>query len=475
MSKNKHKEPTIVPSITIEQMAAEGKSLGHLPDGRVVFVPYTAPGDVVDVRLGRRRKAYAEGVVEQMVTPSPIRVKPLCEHFGVCGGCKWQHIPYEMQLETKGKQVYDQLERIGHLEVEHKHLALGASKIYHYRNKLEFTFSNRRWLTTEEVESQEEFSHDEDAMKALGFHIPGRFDRVLDIQHCYLQDEISDRIRLFVREHCLHAGYSFYDLKEQHGLMRTLIIRTSSTGELMVIVVFGEEDPEKIEQLLTALRDAFPVIISLQYVINLKHNDTIGDQEVILFHGRDYILEEMEGLRFRVGPKSFYQTNSEQARHLYEVARSFAGLTGEELVYDLYTGTGTIACFVARSAKQVIGIEYVPEAIEDAKLNAETNQLSNTRFYAGDMKDVLTQSFIEEHGKPDVVITDPPRAGMHPDVVKVLLEVAPERIVYVSCNPASQARDVAMMSEMYRVVEAQPVDMFPHTGHVENVLLIRKQ
>lgn len=465
------KGPVFVEGVRIEKLAGEGKCIGYLPDDRVVFVPFSAPGDVVDLRLGRRRKAYAEGVITRIVKPSPIRSNPVCEHFGLCGGCKWQHIPYSMQLETKEQQVYDQLERIGKLSIREKRPILGADPIYHYRNKLEYTFSNRRWLTEGEIEQDEEYP--ESFFEGLGFHIPGMFDKVLDIKRCHLQEDVSNRIRLHVKAFCQnHEGYSFYDLRNHEGLMRTLMIRTSSTGELMVVVVFASDKPELRESLLKDLRERFPEITSLMYVINSKLNDSFGDLEVCLHSGKDHIWEEMEGLKYKIGPKSFYQTNSDQALHLYEQVRELAQIKGDELIYDLYTGTGTIASFVSRKARKVIGIEYVPEAIEDARSNAIVNELSNMEFFAGDMKDILTDDFISEHGRPDLLITDPPRAGMHPDVVQTILRTSAKRIVYVSCNPASQARDVAMMSEQYDVIVAQPVDMFPHTSHVENILLL---
>lgn len=471
----KSKAPVIVEGVKIEKVAAEGKCIGHLSDDRIVFVPFTAPGDVVDIRLGRRRKSYAEGVVQRIVEPSPIRVAPRCEHFGICGGCKWQHLPYETQLEAKEQQVLDQLERIGKFEVKEKRPIIGGEHIYEYRNKLEFTFSNKRWLTEGEVQSNETFD-DPSLTSGLGFHIPGRFDKVLDIKHCHLQVNISNKIRLFIREYCLtHKGYSFYDLRTHEGLMRTLMVRTSRSGEVMLVVVFAKDEERLRSQLLEAIKNEFPEITSLMYVINEKMNDTFGDLDVNLYSGKDHIWEEMEGLKYKIGPKSFYQTNSEQAYRLYEQVRNLAQLKGDELVYDLYTGTGTIASFVSRHAKKVIGIEYVPEAIEDAWENARVNGLNNLDFYAGDMKDILTDDFIGQHGLPDLLITDPPRAGMHPDVIKTILNAAPKRIVYVSCNPASQARDVAMMSEEYKVLISQPVDMFPHTHHVENILLLERR
>ena len=457
----------MIEGVEITGVAAEGKSLARVDD-MVVFIPYGAPGDIVDVKLDKKKKSYAEGHIVRMAKPSELRTEPFCEHFGVCGGCKWQHLPYEYQLQCKQQQVTDALERIAKVELPPVSPILGSERTLHYRNKLEFTFSNKMWLTYEQMQSGEEFSD----RNALGFHIPGAFDKVLDIRRCWLQDDISNELRLFIRHYALERGYSFYDLRAQHGVMRTLMVRTTSTGELMLIVVFGEDNREAIEDVMAAIAGRFPQITSLLYVVNLKVNDTIGDQEIHCYRGRDYIEEEMEGLRFRIGPKSFYQTNSRQAYELYKVARSFAQLTGEECVYDLYTGTGTIANFVARQARKVVGIEYVPEAIEDARLNSRVNGIDNTIFFAGDMKDVLTADFIAEHGKPDVMIVDPPRAGMHGDVVNVILEAEPRRIVYVSCNPATQARDLALLDAKYRVAAVQPVDMFPHTHHVENVVLL---
>lgn len=456
-------------------MASEGKCIGHLPDQRTIFVPYSAPGDIVDVRLGRKRKSYAEGVITRIVEPSTLRVEPRCEHFTVCGGCKWQHIPYETQLEGKQQQVYDQLERIGHLHIEEKRPILGGEQIYDYRNKLEYTFSNRRWLLTDELVDMPEEEKTK-AMEGLGFHIPGMFDKVLDIKKCHLQGEMSNRIRLFIKDFCQsHEGYDFYDLRNHEGFMRTLMIRTSTTGELMVVIAFAHEDVERREALMDALKEAFPEITSLMYVINTKVNDSFGDLDVFPYAGADHIWETMEGLKYKIGSKSFYQTNSRQALHLYEKVRELADLKGDELVYDLYTGTGTIASFISRNAKKVIGIEYVPEAIEDAKTNMTVNGLTNMEFFAGDMKDILTDDFILKHGQPDLLITDPPRAGMHPDVVATILRTAPKRIVYVSCNPATQARDVEVMMDDYDVEVTQPVDMFPHTSHVENILVLRKK
>ncbi len=438
----------------------------------VIFVPFVAPGDVVDIQLTRKKNSYAEGKAVHFHSYSPHRVEPFCQHFGVCGGCKWQHIPYEDQLKYKQKQVLDNLTRIGKVQPEEVLPILGSAKTTFYRNKLEFTFSNKKWLTEEEVKS----GVTPDTWNGVGFHIPTLFDKVLDIQKCWLQDDISNRIRNCIKAYCLsHEGYPFFDLRNQEGFIRTLMIRTASTGDLMVVVVFFHEDQERREALLNHVAEQFPEITSLLYVINGKCNDTITDQEVIVFKGKDHIIEEMEGLHFKVGPKSFYQTNSEQAYNLYKVARSFAGLTGNELVYDLYTGTGTIANFVARQSKQVIGIEYVLEAIEDAKVNASLNGLENTLFYAGDMKDILTADFIQQHGRPDVIITDPPRAGMHDDVIKTILAAEPKRVVYVSCNPATQARDLSLLDVKYALKKVQPVDMFPHTHHVENVVLLEKR
>lgn len=457
--------------VTITDVAAEGKAIAKVND-MVIFVPFVAPGDVVDIQLTRKKNSYAEGKAVHFHSYSPHRVEPFCQHFGVCGGCKWQHIPYEDQLKYKQKQVLDNLTRIGKVQPEEVLPILGSAKTTFYRNKLEFTFSNKKWLTEEEVKS----GVTPDTWNGVGFHIPTLFDKVLDIQKCWLQDDISNRIRNCIKAYCLsHEGYPFFDLRNQEGFIRTLMIRTASTGDLMVVVVFFHEDQERREALLSHVAEQFPEITSLLYVINGKCNDTITDQEVIVFKGKDHIIEEMEGLHFKVGPKSFYQTNSEQAYNLYKVARSFAGLTGNELVYDLYTGTGTIANFVARQSKQVIGIEYVPEAIEDAKVNASLNGLENTLFYAGDMKDILTADFIQQHGRPDVIITDPPRAGMHDDVIKTILAAEPKRVVYVSCNPATQARDLSLLDVKYALKKVQPVDMFPHTHHVENVVLLEKR
>ncbi|MBR5898357.1 MAG: 23S rRNA (uracil(1939)-C(5))-methyltransferase RlmD [Muribaculaceae bacterium] len=461
----KRKELPILEGVEIIDVAAEGNSLARVND-MVVFVPYGAPGDIADVKLDKKKKSYAEGHIVNLIKQSEIRQEPKCEHFGTCGGCRWQHLPYEFQLKCKQQQVNDALVRIAKVEIPEITPILGSKNIWEYRNKMEYTFSNKCWLTYEQMRSGEEFP-DRDA---AGFHISGAFDKVLDIKKCHLQDDLGNQLRLFIKQYGKDNSYSFYDLRAQQGLLRTLMIRIASTGEIMAVVVFGENDETKIKSLLEAVKDKFPQITSLLYVVNLKVNDTISDQNIITYSGKDFIEEEMEGLRFRVGPKSFYQTNSLQAYELYKVARNFAELTGNELVYDLYTGTGTIANFVARQASKVIGIEYVPEAIEDAKINSNINNIDNTLFYAGDMKDVLTDAFIAEHGRPDVMIVDPPRAGMHDDVVKVILNASPRRIVYVSCNPATQARDLALLDVKYKVEAIQPVDMFPHTHHVENVV-----
>lgn len=467
----KNKQLPLLEKVTITDVAAEGKAIARV-DERVVFVPFVAPGDIVDIQLTRKKNKYAEGKAVYFHERSPKRAEPFCEHFGVCGGCKWQHLPYTEQLGYKHKQVIDNLTRIGKIEMEEVLPIVGSEKTTFYRNKLEYTFSNKKWLTEEEVKSGATFEH----MEGVGFHIPGMFDKVLDINKCWLQDDISNRIRLAIKEYSFsHEGYPFFNLRFQEGFLRTLMIRTTSTGDLMVVVVFYHEDVERREALLSYVVEQFPEITSLQYVINEKCNDTITDQEVVLFKGKDHILEEMEGLSFKIGPKSFYQTNSEQAYTLYKITREFAGLTGDEVVYDLYTGTGTIANFVSRQARQVIGIEYVPEAIEDAKVNSSLNKIDNTLFYAGDMKDILTESFINEHGHPDVIITDPPRAGMHDDVIDTILFAEPKRIVYVSCNPATQARDLSLLDVKYAVKKVQPVDMFPHTHHVENVVLLEKK
>lgn len=461
----KKKELPLLEGIEITDVAAEGNAIARV-DNMVVFVPYGAPGDIADIKIDRKKHSYAEGHIDRLVTPSAIRVEPRCEHFGTCGGCRWQHLPYQFQIEAKQRQVKDALDRIAKIEYPGIMPILGSKTIYGYRNKMEYTFSNRCWLTFEQMRSGEEFP-DRDA---AGFHIPGAFDKVLDIKQCHLQDDLGNRIRLFVKKYCKENNLPFYDLRAQHGFMRTLMIRIASTGEVMVVAVTGSDDVTAIESMLNAINAEFPEITSLHYVINLKVNDSIADQNVIHFSGKPYIEEEMEGLKFRVGPKSFYQTNSLQAYELYKVVRDFAELKGNELVYDLYTGTGTIANFVSSRANHVIGIEYVKEAIDDAIINSEANGITNTEFYAGDMKDVLTDEFIAGHGHPDVMIVDPPRAGMHQDVVDVILRARPGRIVYVSCNPATQARDLQLLDGAYKVEAVQPVDMFPHTHHVENVV-----
>ncbi|WP_044159415.1 23S rRNA (uracil(1939)-C(5))-methyltransferase RlmD [Bacteroides reticulotermitis] len=451
-------------------MAAEGKAIAKVND-LVIFVPYVVPGDVVDLQIRRKKNKYAEGEVVKFHELSPVRAVPFCQHYGVCGGCKWQVLPYQEQIKYKQKQVEDNLKRIGKIDLPEISPILGSDRTEFYRNKLEFTFSNKRWLTAEEVRQDVKY----DQMNAVGFHIPGAFDKVLAIEKCWLQNDISNRIRNAVRDYAYEHDYSFINLRSQEGMLRNMIVRTSSTGELMVILICKiteDHEMDLFRQILQFIADSFPEITSLLYIINNKCNDTINDLDVHVFRGNDHIFEEMEGLRFKIGPKSFYQTNSEQAYNLYKITRQFAGLTGNELVYDLYTGTGTIANFVSRQARQVIGIEYVPEAIEDAKVNAEVNGIENALFYAGDMKDILTQDFINEHGRPDVIITDPPRAGMHQDVVDVILFAEPKRIVYVSCNPATQARDLQLLDDKYKVAAVQPVDMFPHTHHVENVVLL---
>ena len=469
MAKKRRQLP-LYEGVEITGVAAEGKAIAKV-DGMTVFVPFTIPGDVVDIQTYRKRKSFAEGRVVRFVEYSKDRVEPVCEHFGVCGGCKWQMLPYPLQLKNKQQQIVDNLTRIGKVELPEISPIMGAPETTFYRNKLEFTFSNKRWLTEKEIGSDKEFTN----MDALGFHIPGMFDKVLDINKCWLQDDISNQVRNSVREFCLQHNFEFFDIRAQVGLMRTLIIRTTSTGELMVIVVFFQDDEKRREMLMQHLADTFPQITSLLYIINEKKNDTITDQEVITWKGNDCIFEEMEGLKFKIGPKSFYQTNSEQAYNLYKVTRDFAQLSDTDLVYDLYTGTGTIANFIARSAKKVVGIEYVEEAIDDAKENSTANGIKNTLFFAGDMKDILNEEFILEHGHPDVLITDPPRAGMHTDVVETILFANPKRIVYVSCNPASQARDLNLMDANYKVTRVQPVDMFPHTHHVENVVLLERR
>ncbi len=481
----KKKNLPIIEHVEITGVAAEGKALTRLAvtdeglrvaqEGIVCFVPNCVPGDIVDLQVTKKKHSFMEARVIRIVEPSKVRCEAKCKHFGVCGGCKWQILPYEEQLKYKQQQIVDNLTRIGKIELPEISPILGSKHIYEYRNKLEFTCANKRWYTPEEFSRQpSEFS----TQPGIGFHIPNAFDKVLDIEECHLMPEINNRIRNSVRAYAKEHGLTFYNEHTHEGLLRTLMLRNNHKGEMMLVVSFGEpimangRMDERAKGILDFLHQEFPEIISLLYVENLKFNDTIGDQEVKVWFGQDYIMEEMEGLQFKVGPKSFYQTNTEQAYELYKVARDFAQLTGDELVYDLYTGTGTIANFVSRQARQVIGIEYVPEAIEDAKVNSKINGIENTLFFAGDMKKVLNDAFVAQYGRPDVIITDPPRAGMDEDVVDVILHAAPKRIVYVSCNPATQARDLALLDAKYRVTKIQPVDMFPHTQHVENVVLL---
>ena len=476
----KHKPLPLLEHITIESVAAEGKCIFHYDD-KVVFVPFCVPGDVVDVQITKKKHSFMEGRVERIISYSKVRETPMCEHFGICGGCKWQNLPYEEQLKAKQQQVFDQLTRIGKVELPPFQPILGSVKTKEYRNKLEFGCANKRWYTKEEIAAlppKEEGQEGNLSESAIGFHITGAFDKIYPIKKCWLMDDLHNEIRNEISRYAKENSISFYDIRAQYGLLRDLMMRNSNTGEFMLLVQFHydeEGDEQKAMQLLQHIADTFPQITSLIYVDNQKGNDTFGDLELTTFKGTDFIYETMEDLKFKVGPKSFYQTNTDQAYHLYCVARSFAQLTGGELVYDLYTGTGTIANFVAHQAKQVIGIEYVPEAIEDAKENSHVNGINNTLFYAGDMKDILTDDFIQEHGQPDVIITDPPRAGMHADVVKVILNASPKRIVYVSCNPATQARDLQLMDADYKVAAVQPVDMFPHTPHVENVVLLERR
>ena len=487
MARNKKPLP-LLEGVVIEAVAAEGKCLFHWND-MVVFVPFCVPGDVCDVQIRRKKHSFAEGEVVRFREYSNVRATPFCAHFGVCGGCKWQNLPYEEQIKFKQQQVKDQLTRIGKIELPEFRPIMGSVHTKEYRNKLDFGCANKRYLTKEQIQT---LPNDESLslkdVPAIGFHITGAFDKILPIEKCWLMDDLHNQIRNEVRDYAMEHGLSFFDLRAQVGLLRDVIIRNSASGEWMVIFQFSlpptpsnergswnDENGQKAFALMQHIADKFPQITSLMYLDNQKCNDTIGDQDIMVFKGSDHIFELMEDLKFKVGPKSFYQTNTEQAYHLYSVAREFAGLTGNELVYDLYTGTGTIANFVAKRAKKVIGIEYVPEAIEDAKVNSEVNGIENTLFFAGDMKDILTDEFIAEYGRPDVIITDPPRAGMHPDVVKTILNAAPDRIVYVSCNPATQARDLQAMDAYYQVAEVQPVDMFPHTPHVENVVLLTKR
>lgn len=469
MSRKKKPLP-VLENVTITDYAAEGKALARVDD-LVVFVPFAVPGDVVDLQVRRKKHSYCEAEIIRIVKPSDIRVKPQCAHFGLCGGCKWQSVPYAEQLKMKQRQVHDQLTRIGKVELPDILPILGSEKTFGYRNKLEFGCSDKRWLTKEEVAAETEYTQ----MNAIGFHITGAFDKILPIEKCWLMDDLHNRIRNAIRDYAYATGMTFFNQRSKHGLLRDIVIRNSDTGEWMVLVQFHYDedgDEERAKALLQHIADGFPEISSLLYVDNQKFNDTFNDLDIQVFKGNGYIYETMDGLKFKVGPKSFYQTNTDQALRLYSVARDFAGLTGEELVYDLYTGTGTIANFVARKARKVIGIEYVPEAIEDAKVNSEINGIDNTEFYAGDMKDILTDDFIAANGRPDVIITDPPRAGMHPDVVQTIIRTSAKRIVYVSCNPATQARDLALLDQYYKVKAVQPVDMFPHTPHVENVVLL---
>lgn len=517
MDRKKKKQP-LLKGVVIERYAAEGKCVAHFDSvgsnggasrdkegnqiRKVLFVPFAAEGDVCDVQILKARSSYAEGKIVNLVEPSPVRVQPMCNHFGVCGGCKWQHIPYQEQLKFKQQQVMDALQRIGKVELPECHPIDGCDNPEHqaqlcegqpvrYRNKLEFTFSNKKWISFEEMDQLRAEGKEIPFEPGLGFHIPDSFDKVLDIKECHLQEEISNQVRLWIRQYAIDNGLTFFDLRQQHGLLRNMVVRTASTQEKMLIVIFGEDNQKAIEQLMGAIHEQFPQFTSLMYVINRKQNDAWSDLPVVCYWGKDHMIEEMEGLKFKVGPKSFYQTNSRQAYELYKHTRRFAGLSplqlpqggetyqssplggnegGLPLVYDLYTGTGTIANFVARNARKVIGIEYVADAIEDAKINSAFNGIDNTLFYAGDMKDILTDDFIAEHGRPDIIITDPPRAGMHEDVVNVILNAEPKVIVYVSCNPATQARDLQLLDVKYRVTDIQPVDMFPHTQHVENVV-----
>lgn len=472
MSRKKKSLP-VLENITITDYAAEGKALARVNE-LVVFVPFAVPGDVVDLQVRRKKHSYCEAEIIRFIKYSERRVKPFCQHFGICGGCKWQNIPYDEQLRMKQKQVYDQLTRIGKVNLPEFNQILGSVKTQGYRNKLEFGCSNRRWLTQDEIASGSDFTQ----MNAVGFHITGAFDKILPIEKCWLMDDLQNKIRNAIRDYAYEHDIVFYDIRRQCGLLRDIMVRNSDTGEWMVLIQFHyEKDEDEViaKNLLQHIADAFPEITSLLYVNNQKGNDTFNDLNIEVFKGNDYIYETMDGLTFKVGAKSFYQTNTKQAYHLYSVVRDFANLTGNELVYDLYTGTGTIANFVSRYAKRVIGIEYVPEAIEDAIINSEINNISNTLFFAGDMKDILTESFISENGTPDIIITDPPRAGMHPDVVQTIIKTAPKRIVYVSCNPATQARDLSLLDNLYEVVAVQPVDMFPHTPHVENVVLLNRR
>jgi 23S rRNA (uracil1939-C5)-methyltransferase len=464
---NKKRKEKIVENLEILEFAAEGKSIGKY-DGKVIFVPFSAPGDVVDVRLMKDRRNHAEGVVVNRHKDSDKRIQPVCKYFTVCGGCKWQHISYEDQLSFKETQVKDQLIRLGKLEVKEWMPIQGSAKVYEYRNKMEYTFAHKRWLTDEEVRSGNDFSN----AQALGFHIPGRFDKILDIDECHLMDKRHNEIRNEIRDYAKKNNISFFNVHEFSGALRNVMIRITAKGEWMILMIFGEPINEKLKGLMEHLSAKFPFIDSLLYVINQKKNDTYSDLKIEVYKGKDHIMEDFGHLKFKISPKSFFQTNSLQALKLYQITKDFAQLTGKELVYDLYTGTGSIACFVADQSSKVVGVEYVEDAIKDAKINADLNGISNTDFYSGDMKDVLNDEFIAKHGKPDVIITDPPRAGMHEDVTRKILEIAPQKIVYVSCNPATQARDLAILTDKYEVLRSQPVDMFPHTHHVENVVLL---
>ncbi len=464
------KPAQILENITVIDASSDGQSIAKT-DEYVIFIKGAVPGDVVDVQITRKKSKYREAKTIAIKHKSEKRTDSVCSHFGTCGGCKWQNMSYEWQLFYKQKQVTDALTRLAKIDLPEIQKIIPSAKTYNYRNKLEYTFSNKKWLTIEEIDSQQNIED----KNALGFHIPGLFDKILDIEKCHLQEEPSNSIRLTVKDFALKNNLSFFDIREQMGLLRNIIIRSTSTGEWMVIVSFFYDDKENIANLLNHLSEQFPQITSLQYVINSKKNDTISDLDIVVFKGNDSIYENMEGLKFKIGPKSFYQTNSEQAYELYKVTRDFAAITSNEIVYDLYTGTGTIANFVAHQAKKVVGVEYIPAAIEDAKINSAINTISNTTFFAGDMKDVLSNEFIKQNGKPDVIITDPPRAGMHEDVTKKILEIEPDRIVYVSCNPATQARDLQILDSKYKVTKVQPVDMFPQTHHVENVVLLEKK
>jgi 23S rRNA (uracil1939-C5)-methyltransferase len=464
------KELPLLEKVTITDIGSEGNALARV-NNQVVFVPMLIPGDVVDIRVRKKRKTYLEGSVVRFHEYSADREKPVCRHFGVCGGCRWQHLPYNLQLHYKEKQVVDNLTRIGKVGLPFISPIIGSSEVFFYRNKLEYTFSDKRWLTKEEMNSDDDFENED----ALGFHIPGLFDKVLDIRECHLQPEPSNVIRDSVRRYAHKNCFRFFNFRQQSGFLRNLVIRNSSDGKFMVIVVFSHDEPERRNGLLDYLSSEFPVITSLFYVINSKKNDSLADQEPVLYKGEDYLIEELDGLKFRIGPKSFFQTNTKQALKLYRTAAEMAGLKGNEVVYDLYTGTGTIANFIASKAYKVIGIEYVDEAIRDARINSDMNKITNTEFITGDIKNVLSGEFIKKHGSPDVIITDPPRAGMHKDVIEKIIEANPLRIVYVSCNAATQARDIQLFSEIFKVTGVQPVDMFPQTHHVESVILLQRK